>query len=123
MSNPAVRRAALMLVATAAAIVGLVLLVVAWTGVARDTITATDDGDTPCLVAFGAADGPLQQARLHYDVMPPRSVCSWVVDGTREEVVVAQASSTVVVAGVVLFLVGAAGAVTLYVQGRRRSAA
>ena len=121
MTNPAMRRAVLMLVSTAAAIVGLVLLVAAWTNVAKTTIAATDAGDTPCLVAFGATDGPLQQASVHYEIMPPASVCSWVVEGVQEDVVVADTSATTVTVALVLLVAGAAGTITLLVLSRRRA--
>ena len=73
MTNPAVRRAALMLVSTAAAIVGLVLLVVAWTDVAKTTIEATDAGRHPVPRRVRRrATGRSSRRSVHYEVLPPR---------------------------------------------------
>jgi hypothetical protein len=117
----AIRRAVAMLVATLAALVGIVLLVVSWMSVAQTTLLITHDGSEPCLVAYGAEDGPFDGARVHYDVLPPRSTCSWVVDGVRQDVVVAQASSSTTSVAVVLLVGGVAGTVGLLVAGRRRA--
>jgi hypothetical protein len=117
----AIRRAAAMLAATLAALVGIVILVVSWMSVAQTTLLVTQEGSVPCLVAYGAEDGPYSDARVHYGVLPARSTCSWVVDGVRQDVVVAQASSTTTTVAVVLLVGGVAGTVGLLVAGRRRA--
>ncbi|MEN0128596.1 MAG: hypothetical protein AAGC49_04100 [Brevundimonas sp.] len=117
----ALRRSAAMLATTLAAIVGIVILVVSWVSVAKTTLLVTNDGTEPCLVAYGAKEGPLDGASVHYDWFPARSTCSWVVDGTREEVVVAEASGTTTALAAVLIVGGAAGTVGLVLAGRRRA--
>src|SRR4051812_43248626 len=111
----AIRRSVAMLVATLAALVGIVVLVVSWTSVAKDTLLVTNDGTEPCLVAYGAEDGPLDGARVHYDALPARSTCSWLVDGVRQDVVVAQASGATTAVAVVLLVGGVAGTIGLVV--------
>lgn len=94
------RQALALLVATGAAIVGIVLLVVVWVGVGTRTLQASAaGGDEPCLTAYAADEAG---AEVRYLVAPPQSVCSWEVDGERREVVVASAPAGLAAAGALL---------------------
>ncbi|MDM7832388.1 hypothetical protein [Cellulomonas edaphi] len=115
-----IRTAAAMLVSTLAALIGIAVLVVGWLSVARTTLAVTDEGTEPCLVAYGAEGAPRAGARVHYEILPARSVCSWEVDGVREDVVVAQASTATTAVGTVLVVGGVIGTVTLLLVQRRR---
>ena len=119
MTTPAVRRSLAMLVATGLAIAGLVTLVVLWLSMSRQTILATDSPTTPCLVEYAKEDS---QAHVHYEILPPRSVCTWDSGAEQEETVV-QPSEALAVAAAVALVVGVGGTVALLVSDRRRSRA
>ncbi|WP_456820444.1 hypothetical protein [Cellulomonas sp. URHB0016] len=113
-----------LLVASGLAIVGIVALVVAFVSVGVDTLNAPRAGGDPCLDAYAADTA---DAYVHYEVFPPRSVCEWDVDGTRESVVVASASGPLVTVGGTLAVAGLVASVVLvvvpWVRARRASAA
>ena len=111
------RRALVLLVASGVALAGIVTLVVAWITIG---VTALDAGRVqtePCLVAYAAGT---HDAAVHYTAFPPNSVCTWTVDGTALEVVVASSPPAVAAAGLSAAVLGGAGAVTVGVLGRRR---
>jgi hypothetical protein len=106
-----------LLVASGLAIVGIVALVVAFVSVGVQTLNASRTGDEPCLEAYAAdTDG----AYVHYRAFPPKSVCEWDVDGTREQVVVASAPGPLVAVGGVLALAGIVTSAALVVVPRVR---
>ncbi|MDC7120919.1 hypothetical protein OMK64_05170 [Cellulomonas fimi] len=114
------RRQALgVLVATGAAIVGIVVLVVLWSSVGARTLEASAAGGEPCLEAYAADDAG---AEVSYGAMPPQAVCSWEVDGERQEVVVTAAPTALAVTATVLAVGGVIGAVALLVVPRVRDA-
>ena len=82
-------RALALLVGSGAAIVGMVLLVVCYTGIGVTTLTATKDDPDPCVEAYAAGT---DSASVRYTVVPPKAICTWDVDGEPTEVVVAAAS-------------------------------
>ncbi|MBD8059868.1 hypothetical protein IC607_12915 [Cellulomonas sp. JH27-2] len=120
MTTPAVRRSLAMLVATGLAIAGLVTLVVLWLSMSRQTILATDSPTTPCMVEYAKEDS---QAHVRYEILPPRSVCTWDVAGAEQEETVVQPSEALAVAAAVALVVGVGGTVALLVSDRRRSRA
>ncbi|GCE76713.1 hypothetical protein [Cellulomonas biazotea] len=106
------------LVATGAAIVGLVLLVVVYVGIGTRTLQASADGTGgPCLQAYAADEAG---ADVRYLVAPPQSVCSWDVDGARQEVVVASAPAGLAATGALLAGGGVLAAAALLVVPRLR---
>ena len=84
------RRPLILLIASATALVGLVILAVAFIGIGTRTLQHSQTGDSPCLQAY-AADLP--GSHIRYTVFPPRSICTFDVDGASTEVVVAAADS------------------------------
>jgi hypothetical protein len=111
------RRALVLLVASGVALAGIVTLVVAWLAIG---VTALDAGRVqtePCLVAY---DAGTDDAAVHYTAFPPQSVCTWTVDGTSREVVVASSPPGVVAAGLTAAVLGGATVVVVGVLGRRR---
>jgi hypothetical protein len=111
------RRALVLLVASGVALAGIVTLVVAWIAIG---VTALDAGRVqtePCLVAY---DAGTHDAAVHYTAFPPRSVCTWTVDGTPREVVVASSPPGVVAAGLTAAVLGGGTVVVVGVLGRRR---
>lgn len=111
------RRALVLLVASGVALAGIVTLVVTWITIG---VTALDAGRVqtePCLVAYAAGT---HDAAVHYTAFPPQSVCTWTVDGTAREVVVASSPPTIVAAGLTAAVLGGAGVVAVGVLGRRR---
>ncbi|GIG22351.1 hypothetical protein Cch01nite_30750 [Cellulomonas chitinilytica] len=111
-----------LLVASGAAIVGIVALLVAFVSIGVTTLNASRTGGEPCLEAYAAdTDG----AYVRYQAFPPKAVCEWDVDGTRETVVVASASGPWVAVGGVLAVAGVVTSVALVVvpRVRRRRAA
>ena len=84
------RRSLVLLVASGAAIVGLVLLAIAFIGIGTKTLEMQQTSDSPCLQAY-TQDLPGSDVR--YTVFPPQSICTYDVDGTPTSVVVASASS------------------------------
>lgn len=111
------RHAFAILAATGAAIVGLVLLVVLWVSVGVRTLEASAAGGQPCLEAYDADEG---DAEVSYHALPPQSVCSWEVDGVRQEVVVTSAPTALAATGAVLAGGGIVGAAALLVVPRLR---
>jgi hypothetical protein len=94
-----VARALALLVASGAAIVGMVLLVVCYTGIGVTTLTSAKDDMDPCIEAYSAGT---DSASVRYTVVPPQAICTWDVDGEPTEVVVASASTALFAAGAVL---------------------
>jgi hypothetical protein len=95
-----------------------VALVVAFVTVGVTTLNASRAGDEPCLEAYAANT---HDAYVHYQAFPPRSVCEWDVDGTREQVVVASVSGPLVAVGGVLAVAGIVTSVALLVVPRVRA--
>lgn len=106
-----------LLVASAAAIVGIVALVIAFVSIGVTTLNASRTGGEPCLEAYAAQT---DDAYVRYQAFPPRSVCAWDVDGTREEVVVASVSGPLVTVGGVLAVAGVVTSLALVVVPRVR---
>lgn len=111
------RRALLLLVGSGVALVGVLTLAVLWVSLGVTTLRAGAVLDEPCLAAYDAAtDG----ADIRYTAFPPRAICSWTVDGAREEVVVERSSTVVFGAGALAALAGAGLVGGVLVAGRRR---
>ena len=102
-AQPSVARALALLVASGAAIVGMVLLAVCYTGIGVTALTDTKDDPDPCVEAYAAGT---DSASVRYTVAPPQAICTWDVDGEPTEVVVAAASVPLFVTGAVLALGG-----------------
>ncbi len=116
-ARPSVGRALALLVASGAAIVGLVLLVVCYTGIGVSTLTSAKDDPHPCVQAYAAGT---DSASVRYTAVPPRAICTWDVAGEPTEVVVASASPALFVTGAVLAVGGVLVCVGLLVVGRLR---
>ena len=119
-AQPSVGRALALLVGSGAAIVGMVLLVICYTGIGVTTLTTTKDDPHPCVEAYAAGT---DSASVRYTAVPPQAVCTWDVDGEPTEVVVAAASVPLFTAGAVLAVGGVLVCVVLligpWVQRRR----
>ena len=102
-AQPSVRRALALLIGSGAAIVGMVLLVICYTGIGVTTLTATKDDPDPCVEAYAAGT---DSASVQYTIVPPKAICTWDVDGSRTEVVVAAASVPLFATGAVLAVGG-----------------
>jgi hypothetical protein len=89
------RRPLTLLLASATALVGLVLLAVAFVGLGTQTLRASADGDSPCMQAYNAGH---PGSHVRYTVFPPQSICTFDDSGTPTSVVVA--STSLGVAGV-----------------------
>ena len=111
------RRALVLLVASGVALAGIVTLVVAWITIGVAALDAGRAQTEPCLVAYAAGT---HDAAVHYTAFPPQSVCTWTVDDTAREVVVASSPPTIVAAGLTAAVLGGAGVVAVGVLGRRR---
>lgn len=116
------RRAALLTGGAALAVAGLVTLLVLWLGLVTGTLRTGLAEDGTCVAA--ATDGT-DGAAITSSLLPPRAVCTWVVDGQEQETVLAEGP-----AGVARGAAAAAGAGVLVVLGTvgvvlvgRRSAA
>jgi len=121
-AQPSVRRALALLVASGAAIVGMVLLVVCYTGIGVSTLTSTTTDMNPCVAAWSEGTAA---ASVRYTVVPPQAVCTWDVAGEPTEVVVASASTPLFAAGAVLAVGGVVVCLVLLIGQwlqRRRSA-
>ena len=116
-AQPSVKRALALLVASGAAIVGMVLLVVCYTGIGVTSLTSTNDDIDPCVAAYSAGT---DSATVQYTVVPPQAVCRWDVDGERTEVVVAAASTAMFTTAAVLAVGGVLVCVGVLVATRRR---
>ena len=116
-AQPSVGRALALLVASGAAIVGMVLLVVCYTGIGVSTLTTSKDDPHPCVQAYAAGT---DDASVRYTVVPPKAICTWDVAGQPTEVVVASASPALFTAGAVLALGGVLVSAVLLITGRRR---
>jgi hypothetical protein len=119
-AQPSVGRALALLIGSGAAIVGMVLLVVCYTGIGVSTLTSTKDDPDPCVTAYAAGT---DSASVQYTVVPPQAICRWDVDGEQTEVVVAAASVPLFTAGAVLAVGGVLVCVVLllvpWLQRRR----
>lgn len=100
-----IRRPLVLLLASAAALVGLVILAVAYVGIGTATLRASSADSSPCLRAY-AADLPGSHVR--YTVFPPRSICTYDVDGVPTSVVVASAATATTGLGAILAVGGIA---------------
>ena len=116
-AQPSVARALALLVASGAAIVGMVLLVVCYTGIGVTTLTSQNDDMDPCVAAYAAGT---DDASVRYTVVPPQAICTWDVAGEPTEVVVASASPALFAVGAVLAVGGVLTSVGLLVAGRVR---
>ncbi|NUU18317.1 hypothetical protein HP550_13760 [Cellulomonas humilata] len=102
-AQPSVGRALALLVASGAAIVGMVLLVICYTGIGVTSLTSSVDDMDPCVEAYSAGT---DSASVRYTVAPPRAICTWDVDGEPTDVVVAAASVPLFATGAVLAVGG-----------------
>lgn len=122
-AQPSVRRALALLVGSGAAIIGMILLVVCYTGVGVTTLTSSNEDMDPCVEAYAAGT---DSASVRYTAVPPQAVCTWDVAGESTEVVVATAPPVLFAAGATLavggVLVCAGLLVAPWVQRRRSSA-
>lgn len=116
---PSVRRSLALLLGSGAAIVGLVMLVLVWISVGTQTGERADAGDVPCLVAYDA-DEPGTSVRFR--LVPPETVCTWVVDGDEQQVVVVEGSVPQFVVGSVLAVGGIGTCAVLLLAPRLRRA-
>ncbi|MBT0995352.1 hypothetical protein KIN34_13770 [Cellulomonas sp. DKR-3] len=117
-SRPGIARPLTLVLASGAAIVGVVLLLVALVTVGTRSLEATESGDVPCLQAV---DADVAGAAVRNEVLPPRAVCTWTdASGTAETVVVAEASPVLFWAGLVLFVGGVLTCVGVLVAPRLR---
>ena len=114
------RRPLTLLIASAAALVGLVLLAIAFVGIGTRTLQLSQTGDSPCLQAY-SADRP--GSHIRYTVFPPRSICTFDVDGESTEVVVAAASPGTAGLGALLAIGGAGVCAGVLLAPRLRRAA
>lgn len=118
---PSVRRALVTFLAALAALVGLVLVVASYLGVLTTSLQHAGRGEHPCLVAYAADQ---DDARVRYEIAPPRAVCTWQRSADQvESAVVAQGSVAVWGSGLALAVVGGATAAGLVVTNRRRARA
>lgn len=99
------RRPLVLLIASAAALVGLVMLAVAFIGLGTKTLEVSETGDSPCLQAVAQE---LPGSKIHYTVVPPQSICTFDDSGTSTSVVVAAASPGTAGLGAALAVGGAA---------------
>ena len=111
------RRALVLLLASAAALVGLVILAVAFIGLGTKTLEVSETGDSPCLQAVAQA---LPGAHIRYTVVPPQSICTFDLAGTSTSSVVAATSPGVAGLGAGLALGGAAVCVGVLLAPRFR---
>jgi hypothetical protein len=116
-AQPSVRRALALLVASGAAIVGMVLLVVCYTGIGVSTLSSSKDHPDPCVQAYAAGT---DDASVRYTVVPPKAICTWDVEGEPTEVVVATASPALFTVGAVLAVGGVLVCVGVLIGTRRR---
>lgn len=116
-AQPSVGRALALLLGSGAAIVGLVLLVVCYTGIGVTTLTTSKDDPDPCVQAYAAGT---DDASVRYTIVPPRAICTWDVAGEPTEVVVASAPPALFAAGAVLAVGGVLVSVGVLVASRRR---
>ncbi|WP_028048846.1 hypothetical protein [Cellulomonas sp. URHD0024] len=114
-----IRRPLVLLLASAAALVGLVILAVALVGIGTRTLQAAQAGDSPCLQSY-AQDLPGSHVR--YTAFPPRSICTFDVAGAPRSVVVASASPAAAGLGAVLALGGIAVCAGVLLAPRLRRA-
>ncbi|CAM5791372.1 hypothetical protein [Cellulomonas persica] len=107
-----------LLLASGAAIVGIVLLLVTLVTLGTRSLEASNSGDVPCLVAVS---DEVAGASVDNHVLPPRTTCTWRTDaGATETVVVAEPSAAVFWTGAVLFFGGIATCVGVLVAPRLR---
>jgi hypothetical protein len=116
--NAGVGRALALLVASGAAIVGMVLLVVCYTGIGVTTLTSSKDDPDPCVQAYAAGT---DDASVRYTAVPPKAICTWDVAGEPTEVVVAAASPALFAVGAVLAVGGVLVCVGLLLAPRLRA--
>ncbi|MEZ0449487.1 hypothetical protein [Cellulomonas sp. ICMP 17802] len=116
--NAGVGRALALLVASGAAIVGLVLLVICYSGIGIATLSTSKDDPDPCVQAYAAGT---DDASVRYTVVPPQAICTWDVAGQPTEVVVASASPALFAAGATLAVGGVLVCVGLLVAPRLRA--
>ncbi len=110
----------LLLLASGAAIVGIVLLLATLVMLGARSMDASSSGDVPCLVAVS---DEVPGATLENHVLPPSTTCTWKApSGAIETVVVAQPSAAVFWAGAALFFAGTATCLVLLLAPRLRSA-
>jgi hypothetical protein len=113
------RRPLVLLLASGAAIVGLVILAVAFIGLSTRTLQVSQSGDSPCL---RASSQDLPGSSIRYTVFPPQSICTFDDAGTPTSVVVASSSPAVAGLGAALALGGGAVCVGVLLAPRFRRA-
>jgi len=106
------------LLASGAALVGIVLLLTSFVTLGTRSLDASESGDVPCLEAVSAE---AVHARVDNGYLPPRATCTWFVDGELRTVVVAEPSATVFWAGLVLAAGGVLTCVGVLVAARRKT--
>jgi len=111
------RRALALLVTSGLALVGVVMLAIAWFGLGVRALQASATGDEPCLVASETEP----DVSLHFELLPARAVCVQAAGDERQEVVVATSPTWVVAGGLVLAVGGIAGAVGTLLPPRART--
>ncbi|GEA80406.1 hypothetical protein ACT17Q_11800 [Cellulomonas sp. CW35] len=111
-------RPLVLLVASAAALVGIVMLLTTLITLGSQSLDASESGDVPCLEAVS---GSVQGASLDNAYLPPRATCTWLVDGAPQTVVVAQPSVPVFWVGLALAVVGVVTCASVLLAGRRRA--
>ncbi|NYD87670.1 hypothetical protein [Cellulomonas oligotrophica] len=115
------RHALHLLLASGLALVGVLTVAVVYLGLGVRTLTAAaEPGAGPAAACLAAADDPAVGVR--YELLPPRSLCTSVVDGEAVEVVVAEVATPVLVGGLLLAAVGVAATVVVVTRPRRRAA-
>jgi hypothetical protein len=115
------RRAAALTAGAGLAVAGLVTLLVLWVALVTGTLRTGLAEEGTCVAAATAGE---DGAAISTSPLPPRAVCTWVVDGQRQGIVLAEgpagvaaAAAVAAGAGVVLVL----GTVGVAVAGRRRA--
>jgi len=107
-----------LLLASGAAIVGIVLLLITLVTLGAQSIEASGLGNVPCLVAVS---DEVEGASVDNHVLPPKTTCTWQPDGgASETVVVAEPSAAMFWTGAVLFLGGAGTCVGVLAAPRLR---
>lgn len=114
-------RAVLLTSGAGLAVAGLVTLLVLWLGLVTGTLRTGLAEEGTCVAAATAGE---DGAALTSTLLPPRAVCTWVVDGRQQETVLAEGPAGVAVAAAVA--AGAGVVVVLATVGallvRRRAA-
>lgn len=115
-ARPSLVRPLVQLVASAAALAGIVMLLTTLITLGSQSLDASESGDVPCLEAVS---GMVKGASVDNEYLPPRATCTWLVDGAPETVVVAQPSPVVFWVGLVLAVGGVLTCAGVLIAARR----